>query len=233
MTDVPNSRGETRLAVIELRRYTLRPNQRDVLIDLFDQRFVEPQEHLGMTVIGQFRDDDHPETFTWLRGFTDMTARAAGLGAFYGGEAWQQHRHTANATMIDSDDVRLLTPVVADGYVPVGRSTNKTRRPRTYRIATYRLKHRPTSEQTAKLHAELESIPRWSLELFLATLDEPNNFPSLPVREHEQVLVAVLAGDADGIIDDHDWATTGANLTHALKGIDTVRLTPTNQSRLQ
>jgi hypothetical protein len=69
--------------------------------------------------------------------------------------------------------------------------------------------------------------------LFLATLDEPNNFPSLPVREHEQVLVAVLAGDADGIIDDHDWATTGANLTHALEGIDTVRLTPTNQSRLQ
>ena len=188
MTAVPDADGQSRLMVIELRRYTLHPNQRDVLIDLFDREFIEPQEHLGMTVIGQFRDDDHPDTFTWLRGFTDMTARADRLAAFYGGEVWQQHRHRANATMIDSDDVRLLTPATANAYVPVARSTNRTS-PRPYRIVTYRLKRRPTSEQTAGMLAELASVPGWKLQLFLSTLDEPNNFPALPVREHEQVLL--------------------------------------------
>jgi hypothetical protein len=28
--------------IVELRQYTLRPNRRDVLIDLFDARLVEP-----------------------------------------------------------------------------------------------------------------------------------------------------------------------------------------------
>jgi len=34
--------------VVELRQYTLRPGQRDVLIDLFDRNLVESQETAGM-----------------------------------------------------------------------------------------------------------------------------------------------------------------------------------------
>src|SRR5438552_5092724 len=96
--------------VVELRQYALHPGKRDVLIDLFDREFVETQEGLGIKVIGQFRDLDHPDRFVWLRGFRDMTSRAEALTDFYGGPVWKAHRESANATMIDSDNVPLLHP---------------------------------------------------------------------------------------------------------------------------
>jgi hypothetical protein len=101
---------DVRCPVVELRQYTLHPGQRDVLISLFDREFVESQEAVGMTVLGQFRDLDDPDRFVWLRGFDDMPHRAEALGRFYGGPIWKAHREQANATMIDSDDVLLLRP---------------------------------------------------------------------------------------------------------------------------
>ncbi|GLW12556.1 hypothetical protein Misp01_76840 [Microtetraspora sp. NBRC 13810] len=97
--------------VIELRQYTLRPDGRDVLIELFDREFVESQEVLGMSVAGQFRDEDDPDRFVWLRGFADMESRRAALTAFYlDGAVWKEHGPAANATMEDSSDVLLLRP---------------------------------------------------------------------------------------------------------------------------
>src|SRR5512147_1701946 len=94
--------------IVELRQYTLHPGMRDDLIELFDREFVETQEAVGIQVIGQFYDLDDPDHFIWLRGFNDMEAREQSLKAFYGGPVWQAHRDTANATMIDSDNVLLL-----------------------------------------------------------------------------------------------------------------------------
>lgn len=98
-------------AVIELRQYTLRPRRRVELIELFDREFVESQEGVGMSVLGQFRDLDDPDRFVWLRGFRDMEARHRALTNFYGGPVWAEHGPQANDTMIDSDDVLLLRPV--------------------------------------------------------------------------------------------------------------------------
>src|SRR5262249_55011585 len=115
-------------AVVELRQYTLKPQQRDVLIDLFDEHFVESQEALGMTVIGQFRDRGNADRFVWLRGFRDMESRNEHLAAFYEGPVWSAHRTEANNTMIDSDNVLLLKPARPDlafriDQSPVGTAT--------------------------------------------------------------------------------------------------------------
>ena len=59
-------------AIVELRQYTLHPQQREVLIDLFDREFVETQDAQGMRVLGQFRHLDRPDQFVWLRSFADM-----------------------------------------------------------------------------------------------------------------------------------------------------------------
>src|SRR5258707_14069765 len=72
--------------IVELRQYTLHAGQLDRLIDLFEHEFIESQEALGISVIGQFRDRDDPNRFVWLRGFPSMAARGEALGAFYGGE---------------------------------------------------------------------------------------------------------------------------------------------------
>ncbi len=100
--------------VIELRQYAMRPGRRDELVELFEREFIEPQEAVGMHVIGQFRDLDAPDRFVWLRGFPDMPSRAQSLQGFYSGPTWQRHREAANATMLDSDDVLLLRPARAD-----------------------------------------------------------------------------------------------------------------------
>jgi hypothetical protein len=114
---------DVRCPVVELRQYTLHPGRRDALIELFDREFVETQEAVGMTVLGQFRDLDDPDRFVWLRGFADMPRRAEALGSFYGGPVWKEHRDEANATMIDSDDVLLLRPASARGGFPTPART--------------------------------------------------------------------------------------------------------------
>ncbi len=56
--------------IVELRQYTLHPGMRHVLIDLFDREFIEPQEALGMKIIGQFRDVDCSESICLAQRFS-------------------------------------------------------------------------------------------------------------------------------------------------------------------
>lgn len=99
--------------VVELRQYTLHRGRRAELVSLFEREFIEPQQAVGLQVLGLFVDADDADHFVWFRGFADMAARGRGLPAFYGGPVWQPHRDAANATMIDSDNVLLLRPVTA------------------------------------------------------------------------------------------------------------------------
>ena len=41
--------------ILELRQYTLHPGQRDALISLFEEHFLEGQRAVGIRVDGQFR----------------------------------------------------------------------------------------------------------------------------------------------------------------------------------
>src|SRR5216110_2138815 len=110
---------ETCCPIVELRQYTLHPGKRDVLIDLFDREFIEPQEAVGMKIIGQFRDVDDRNRFVWLRGFRDMASRAQALQEFYGGPVWKAHREAANAAIVDSDNVLLLRPALPTSGFPL------------------------------------------------------------------------------------------------------------------
>src|SRR5437762_11869874 len=115
--------------VVELRQYALHPGKRDVLIDLFDREFVETQEAVGIKVIGQFRDLDHPDRFVWLRGFGDMTTRAKALTDFYGVPVWKAQRDGANTTIIESDNVLLLRPARATSGFSLENSNRAILRP--------------------------------------------------------------------------------------------------------
>lgn len=187
-------------AVVELRQYTLHPGQRDPLIELFDREFVETQEAVGITVIAQFRDLDRPDHFVWLCGFAGMDQRAAALAAFYGGPVWAAHRNAANATMIDSDDVLLLRPA---GPTPPGVGlpfagppravVGATRVPADVIVAQV-CPLRATGGAGAARHFDTHVAPlleRAGADIAGRYLTEasPNTFPSLPVREGENVFV--------------------------------------------
>ncbi|WP_308368802.1 NIPSNAP family protein [Streptomyces sp. ISL-36] len=180
-------------AVIELRQYTLRPGRRDELIELFDREFVETQEEVGMTVLGQFRDLDDPDRFVWLRGFRDMAARHRALTDFYGGPVWAEHGPQANDTMIDSDDVLLLRPAQdGSGFTvfPSGRSPVGAPAPDRFVAATLWSfppgRHDGVARiQDGLLPALRETGP--APLAFLTTEDAHNTFARLPVRTGENV----------------------------------------------
>ncbi len=139
--------------VLELRRYTLHPGRRDELISLFEREFVSPQEAVGAHLFGLFRVPSSPDEFVWLRGFPSLAARADALSAFYSGPVWRRFRDEANATMVDSDNVLLLRPVVRGLASPPPGSG---------------------------VYVSLEASP--SAFAVFETEPSPNNFPQLPVR---------------------------------------------------
>jgi quinol monooxygenase YgiN len=183
--------------IVELRQYTLHPGQRDVLIALFERAFIETQEAVGITVIGQFRDLDDPNRFVWLRGFPDMDKRRAALQAFYGGPVWQAHREAANATMVDSDNVLLLRPArptsgfsldLGDRPPPGAEGV-----PPGLVVATILPFETAPSDDVLDwfegMLAPALTMRGASLLASFVTEGSANTFPALPVREDEQVFV--------------------------------------------
>jgi hypothetical protein len=189
--------------VIELRQYTLRPGQRDILIELFDREFIETQEAVGMRVLGQFRSLDDPACFIWLRGFTDMPSRLDGLAAFYGGPVWQAHRDVANATMLDSDNVLLLRPAWAGAGITASpgerAGPDATGIPAgAVDVSIFPLHGPANDELVALLRERIAPLLADAGALrqgWYVTESAPNTFPALPVREGEHVIVGVALFD--------------------------------------
>jgi hypothetical protein len=190
--------------IVELRRYVLRPGARETLIELFDRELVETQEEVGMQVLGQFRDLDDPDSFVWLRGFSDMPTRKRALESFYGGPTWKQHAGAANATMIDSDNVLLLRPVsrlvleANDRPAPGSRASQ----PGLLVVTIYPLTKAAAVDFHAFFARELEPALHeagMSVIATYATEHSPNTYPALPVRDDAEVFVCMtmFRGEAD------------------------------------
>lgn len=180
-------------AVVELRQYTLRPGKRDALIDLFDERFVESQEAVGMTIIGQFRDRLRSDRFVWLRGFPDMEARHAALQAFYDGPVWAAYAAVANDTMLAWDEVLLLKPARPETAFDLRPDawTASHERPATVLAGIHRMGVSIDAEFVTRFEREVAPALEANevrIEGVFVTETAPNTFARLPVREGERVL---------------------------------------------
>ena len=234
--------------VVELRRYSLHPGMRETLITLFDREFVDAQEAVGIRVIAQFRDIDHPDFFTWMRGFPEMESRATALGAFYFGPLWARYKNEANATMISSDNVRLLRPTHPRAGIAMSAdrpAPGATAIPAGLVVVTiYTLTSMGADgfadwfESTvAPRLAASGARPIASFE----TNASINTFPRLPVREGEHAFVWVAnladvkAYDAYvvALAADSVWRTSvrAALERRFAAPVEVWRLTPTARSR--
>lgn len=237
--------------VYELRQYTLHPGKRDVLIGLFEDRFIEPLERDGMQVPAHFRDLDNPDRFAWFRRFDDMDARGRALPAFYRQDPlWQQYRDDANATMVDSDNVLLLREAwpgsgfaaAAGPRPPVGAKPHSKA---VVVVTTYALVNPVDDAFVAFFRDTLAPRAQADGAQLLATFvteESPNNFPPLPVRpEHVLAWVASFADDAayaryrERIASDPRWTRDiSPTLTQRLVWpADVHRLRPAARSLLQ
>ena len=176
--------------IVELRQYTLRPGQREMLIELFDSTLIEPQEADGMSVLGQFRDLDRPDRFVWLRGFPSMEARATSLARFYDGPVWRANRDAANATMIDSEDVLLLRPA-REGS---GFALNGASRASADGVVEATIAYLDGADALPAFEREIAPALGDALLGYFVTERSENTFPRLPVREGEDVLVWFVRG---------------------------------------
>lgn len=236
--------------VVELRQYTLHPGMRDTLIELFDREFVESQEATGMVVIGQFRDLERPDRFVWLRGFSDMDARAAQLQEFYGGPVWKAHRDAANATMIDSDNVLLLRPA----HPKCGFEFAKAKRPpiganeipKGLVVATlYYLRETAGPEFIDFFERKIKPLligASVKVLGYFVTEKSANTFPALPVREDVNVFIwfAGFANEAAyaeyefAVGNSPRWNQIAKELATSMKkGPEILKLSPTARSRLR
>jgi NIPSNAP len=185
--------------LIELRQYVTYPGQRDVLVRLFEDHFIEPQEKLGMSILGTFREPEHPSHFTWLRGFADMDSRAVGLNAFYSGPVWTSYRNEANPTMEDSDNVLLLREAyTGSGFAlpaaqraPIGSSAPLGG---LVVVNIYYLKGMPSTGFTGFFQQEmLPGLNHAGIQPLAMLVPETtsNNYPKLRIREGENLFVWV------------------------------------------
>ncbi len=233
-------------SVFELRQYTLYGGRRDTLISLFQKNFIESQEVVGAHIIGTFRDLDDPDRFVWIRGFRDMAARQQALQAFYGGSpAWNAHKKEANATMVDSDNVLLLRALSSEpefSRSPIDTPTSNA----LYGVTIYYIGGVDMTQFTQFFERiilpHVQGLGAHPIAM-LATNEVPNNFPRLPVREHDRVFlwIARWPSEADYEVFSAQmrgwsgWRDTApeAILPAVMRKPEQLRLKPTMRSKLQ
>lgn len=235
-------------AVVELRQYTLYPGKRDTLIAMFEDKFIESQQDVGIEVIGQFRDINDPNRFVWLRGFDGMEARRKALTDFYYGPVWQANRNQANPLLYDNDNVLLLHPAtVGSGFaVDADKRPARGRKParNDFIVSTiYYFEQEVPAAFVAQFDTELKPLFEKSGARVLARYvseKSPNTFERLPVREQDNVFVW-FAGFADRraydrylevLAGDERWSgTLFAAVNKALqRPPETLMLQPTPRS---
>jgi NIPSNAP len=211
------------MKIVELRQYTLRPGQRDVLVELFDRELVETQEATGMAILGQFRDLDRPDRFVWLRGFPDLTSRVRSLTEFYGGPSWKAHAAAANATMLDVDDVLLLRPVGRWSITGTRPARGAMALPPSRVLVTVHFRDEPFDDGYAG------TIPDHALAC-LRTEYAVNDFPGLPVREGVHAFVWIARFPTEAALDAY---LCEAGPVEGVRTTERLRLAPTARSLLR
>lgn len=178
---------------LELRNYTLRPGTRQAFQHYFATHFVAPMEALGGYTLGQFAVQGQDDNFCWLRGFEDVAARSAFLPAFYQqSSAWKTFGPGANALMLDFDNVHWLKPLrpttARDLLLPGGATVDfYEARPGELVNLAHQLRGAPATK------------PETTWWVSEAT---KNDFPRLPVFQHEHQLVAISAASTEAARGD-------------------------------
>jgi NIPSNAP protein len=219
------------------RRYALHPGQRDLLVKLLEERFIESQEALGLHLLGQFHDLDDPDSFVWLRGFADMPSRRQGLTRFYDGPVWARYRDQANATMVDTDNVLLLRTPSPQAALNVPSRDPVAEARASGGVA---LVIAPVAEAGRALELFEREIASAAVRGggvllgYFLTEASPNNFPRLPIREDTNVFVFLVGysdeaglGAAKDILED-----LARRLTEEGETSKALRLEPTRRSLL-
>lgn len=232
--------------VFEFRRYIVIDGARDRFATYFDAYFPEGFEQAGAISVGQGKVRDNPNGFTWIRGFHTLEERANINGAFYFGPLWHEHKKTANDLLADNDNVLLLTPLSPDRQPIVYPAVDPvTEASGAHGVIVAQIFAIQPNQVDAFVHAAEPAFARYRAvagvreDGVLKTLDVPNNFPILKLREDGPYLVwvGVVKDDATlehGLQPLVDRAVSELTATGMLRSKpEWVVMDPTHRSRLR
>jgi hypothetical protein len=230
--------------VVEFRRYTVAPGEREHFTRYFDTYFPEAFEQLGAMVFGQFHERADANHFTWLRGFKDINARPIVNSAFYYGPLWKEHRVKVNAILPDSDNVMLLRPARVDSGVTVLPAVEPVTEPDGAHgivvAQVFPVDKGAEDAFAARAGSEFAhyATPGVHPAGVLVSLDVPNNFPQLPIRSDGPWVVWLGVVRDEQALHDLEAAMVRSEKALAATGLlrgtaERIVMDPTPRSRLR
>lgn len=235
----------TDFQVIELRRYTVKDGARKNFAQYFEAYFPEAIEQTGAIVAGSFFERNHPNGFTWIRGFHTLEDRPVADAEFYYGPVWREHRKTMNDLLTDSDNVLQLRPLSPGREITILPAVDPLVEPDGARgiIVAFIYPIKANSVEAFAKQAE-STFARYQAAGareagVLVTLDATNNFPQLPIRTDGPYLVwlgllrdnQTLERELTPVVENSISSLTATGL---LRGApEFIVLDPTPRSRLR
>jgi len=182
---------------LELRHYVIKPGQRDNFIKYFEAHFVQSQVDQGGYPMKWSRVKNSPNSFFWMRGFTDMASRGKFLPAFYYGPVWKQFGKGANDLLVNNDNVYLIKPLTLNNDVlTTGKAINSglIKNSRGVEVVDFYI----ANTKLDKLIAAFAKyyVPAYKANgvsnytLWVSEL-QTNDFPRLPVFQDANLLVVI------------------------------------------
>lgn len=234
-----------RFTVVEFRRYTIKQSERQDFARYFDAFFPDAFQQIGSIIFGQFLERDRPDTFTWIRGFHDVEARATLNAAFYDGPLWKEHSATMNDRLIDHTNVLLLQALRPEREILVLPAVDPVKEESGARgtVVAQVFAVRTGGVEAAAAKAE-EAFAGYRAAGareagVLVTLDVPNNFPRLPFRTDGPYLVWLGILRDEATLNERfrplaERASHAFSSTGLLRGSpELIVLEPTPRSRLR
>ena len=235
----------TDFQVLELRRYTVKDGARKNFAQYFEAYFPEAIEQTGAIVAGSFFERNHPNGFTWIRGFHTLEDRPVADAEFYYGPVWREHRKTMNDLLTDSDNVLQLRPLSPEHEITILPAVDPLAEPDGARgiIVAFIYPIKANSVEAFAKQAE-STFTRYQAAGareagVLVTLDATNNFPQLPIRTDGPYLVwlgllrdnQTLERELTPVVENSISSLTATGL---LRGApEFIVLDPTPRSRLR
>ncbi len=108
--------------IIEIRRYTLKPGQRENFIRFFEEKNRPALRDAGMLVFGPMRDVENPDVAHWMRAFESEAERERIKSAFYDGPVWNKEVEHIVMPMIERFEASVAE--TTDGFLGFGDTSS-------------------------------------------------------------------------------------------------------------
>jgi NIPSNAP protein len=94
--------------IIEMRTYKTKPGRRSQFLEIFRSKSIPAHTEIGMKILGPFLSVEDPDTFFWMRGFSDIPSREPMKAKFYEGELWKRELENALLPMLEKYEVVVV-----------------------------------------------------------------------------------------------------------------------------